>query len=123
MTPRAKTVLSYFVMLAVCSPGAVWLGGIWYSSWWDVSWVPMPPFCRFVLPHGVVGYDFVHDEMVLWSFMACATLLLLVRHLWLRTQNQVTGANAGGPRRLPIRTLWAARIAQFWRWAAIDQLP
>jgi hypothetical protein len=28
--------------------------------------------------------------------------------------NKVTGANAGGPPRLPIRTLWATRIAQFW---------
>jgi hypothetical protein len=30
--------------------------------------------------------------------------------------NQITGANAGGPTQLPVRTLWAARIAQFWRW-------
>ena len=29
--------------------------------------------------------------------------------------NQVTGANAGGPYLLAIRTLWAARIAQFCR--------
>ena len=29
--------------------------------------------------------------------------------------NKITGANAGGPRRLAIRTRWAARIAQFWR--------
>ena len=28
---------------------------------------------------------------------------------------QVTGANAGGPRLLPMRTRWAARAAQFWR--------
>ncbi len=32
--------------------------------------------------------------------------------------NKITGANAGGPRQLPNRTLWAARIAQFRRWAA-----
>ena len=32
--------------------------------------------------------------------------------------NEVTGANAGGARRLQIRALWAARIAQFWRSAA-----
>ena len=32
--------------------------------------------------------------------------------------NKVTGANAGGPRQLPMRTHWAARIAQFCRWAA-----
>jgi hypothetical protein len=31
------------------------------------------------------------------------------------TTNEVTGANAGGPPRLRIRTRWAARIAQFWR--------
>jgi outer membrane protein assembly factor BamE (lipoprotein component of BamABCDE complex) len=30
--------------------------------------------------------------------------------------NKITGANAGGPRPLPIRTRWAARVAQFWRW-------
>src|SRR5437773_3779209 len=29
--------------------------------------------------------------------------------------NQITGANAGGPRLLPIRTRWVARIAQFQR--------
>jgi hypothetical protein len=27
--------------------------------------------------------------------------------------NKVTGANAGGPRQLPMRTRWAARVAQF----------
>jgi hypothetical protein len=29
--------------------------------------------------------------------------------------NKVTGANAGGPGQLPIRTRSAARVAQFWR--------
>jgi hypothetical protein len=29
--------------------------------------------------------------------------------------NKITGANAGGPRRLPMRTRWAARVAQFGR--------
>ena len=29
--------------------------------------------------------------------------------------NKVTGANAGGPRQLAIRTRWAARVAQFYR--------
>ena len=33
-----------------------------------------------------------------------------------RCANKITGANAGGPPLLPIRTLWAARIAQFWRY-------
>jgi hypothetical protein len=33
------------------------------------------------------------------------------------TANKITRANAGGPPRLPIRTRWAARIAQFRRWA------
>ena len=32
--------------------------------------------------------------------------------------NEVTGANAGGPRPLPIRVRWAARIAQFCRWTS-----
>ena len=31
--------------------------------------------------------------------------------------NKITGANAGGPRQLPMRTRWAARVAQFGRWA------
>ncbi len=30
-----------------------------------------------------------------------------------RTANKITGANAGGRRQLPIRTRWAARVAQF----------
>ena len=30
--------------------------------------------------------------------------------------NKITGANAGGPRPLPMRTRWAARVAQFCRW-------
>ena len=34
------------------------------------------------------------------------------------TPKKITAANAGGPRQLPRRTLWAARVAQFWRWAA-----
>jgi hypothetical protein len=29
--------------------------------------------------------------------------------------NEITGANAGGPRQFPMRTYWAARIAQFFR--------
>jgi Putative addiction module component len=33
----------------------------------------------------------------------------------MKLPNKITGANAGGPCRLPIRTLWAARIAQFRR--------
>jgi hypothetical protein len=32
--------------------------------------------------------------------------------------NKVTGANAGGLRLSPVRGPWAARIAQFRRWAA-----
>ena len=32
--------------------------------------------------------------------------------------NKITGANAGEPRQLPMRTRWAARVAQFGRWAA-----
>jgi hypothetical protein len=31
--------------------------------------------------------------------------------------NKITEANAGGPTLLAIPTLWAARIAQFCRWA------
>ena len=33
----------------------------------------------------------------------------------MRWPNRITGANAGGPRRLPMRARWAARAAQFWR--------
>jgi hypothetical protein len=33
--------------------------------------------------------------------------------------NKITGANAGGPRQLAIRTRWAARVAQFWRSVAL----
>ncbi len=29
--------------------------------------------------------------------------------------NQITGANAGGPRQLAMRTRWAALVAQFRR--------
>jgi hypothetical protein len=29
--------------------------------------------------------------------------------------NQITGPNAGGPRRFSIPTLLAARVGQFWR--------
>jgi hypothetical protein len=36
-----------------------------------------------------------------------------------RPPNKITGANAGGPRRLRIPTDWAARIAQFSRWLTI----
>ena len=28
---------------------------------------------------------------------------------------QITGANADGPRQLAMQTRWAARVAQFWR--------
>jgi hypothetical protein len=35
-----------------------------------------------------------------------------------RTPNKITGANAGGPRHLTMRTRWPARVAQFWRSAA-----
>ena len=34
--------------------------------------------------------------------------------------NKITGANAGGLRQLPVRTRWTARVAQFWRWAALS---
>jgi hypothetical protein len=34
--------------------------------------------------------------------------------------NKITGANAGGPRQLAMRTRWAARVAQFWRSAASE---
>src|SRR6266404_5909655 len=33
----------------------------------------------------------------------------------MKKANKIDGANAGGRRRLPIRTRWAARIAQFRR--------
>ena len=34
--------------------------------------------------------------------------------------NPIIGANAGGSPRLPMRSRWAARVAQFWRWAQQD---
>lgn len=34
----------------------------------------------------------------------------------METPNEITGANAGGPRQLAIRMRWAARIAQFCRY-------
>ena len=34
--------------------------------------------------------------------------------------NKITGANAGGSGQLPMRTRWAARVAQFWRWAITE---
>ena len=42
----------------------------------------------------------------------------LPEHLFPSGANEVTRANAGGPPRFPVRTRWAARIAQFLRWAA-----
>ena len=36
----------------------------------------------------------------------------------MKEANKITGANAGGPRQLPMRTRWAARVAQFHRSAA-----
>ena len=35
--------------------------------------------------------------------------------MMVRVPNKITGANAGGRRPLPMRTRWAARVAQFWR--------
>ncbi len=40
-----------------------------------------------------------------------------------RVSNKITGANAGEPRRLPIRAHWAARIAQFCRSPHMMRLP
>jgi hypothetical protein len=34
----------------------------------------------------------------------------------MKSCNEITGANAGKARRLNIRALRTARIAQFWRW-------
>ncbi len=45
-------------------------------------------------------------------YESCRELLIDV---FGRAANKTTGANAGGPPRLPIRKRWAARIAQFWR--------
>jgi hypothetical protein len=33
--------------------------------------------------------------------------------------NKITGANAGGPGPLRMRTRWTARVAQFWRYAVL----
>src|SRR5437660_12700650 len=36
--------------------------------------------------------------------------------------NKITGANAGGPRQLPTRTRWAARVAQFCRYGSMRHI-
>jgi hypothetical protein len=36
--------------------------------------------------------------------------------------NKITGANAGGPRQLPMRARWAARVAQFRLCAEVGSL-
>lgn len=47
--------------------------------------------------------------------IACMPATDNSRHFRKRWSNKTTGANAGGPRRLVMRTRWAARVAQFWR--------
>jgi hypothetical protein len=47
------------------------------------------------------------------SLSACGAFILGWRF---RRLNKITGANAGGPRQLPVRMRWAARVAQFCRW-------
>jgi hypothetical protein len=37
----------------------------------------------------------------------------------MKSPNKITGANAGGPHQLAIRTRRAARVAQFYRWAKV----
>jgi hypothetical protein len=45
----------------------------------------------------------------------CAAISVVAHYRRLRSPNQITGGNAGGPHRLPLRTSWVARVAQFWR--------
>jgi len=42
-------------------------------------------------------------------------MICTASHLRYGQANKITGANAGGPRQLPTRTRWTARVAQFCR--------
>jgi hypothetical protein len=51
-----------------------------------------------------------------WSLFRASYLVPLVMAIYAgRPAHKIARANAGGPRQWPIRTRWAARIAQFWR--------
>ena len=61
-----------------------------------------------------------HGYRDIAQMVGCATstfALGLKARFQLRTEkpSKITGANAGGPRQLPIRACWATRIAQFCR--------
>jgi hypothetical protein len=81
MSSTIRGLLRRGVVLVVCIVPSLGMGRAWYSAWWEFSWVPMPPLCRFVLPHGAVGYHLVQYEMVFWSFAALAATVLIVIRL------------------------------------------
>lgn len=62
----------------------------------------------------------VRERWEIYSAPQGATYFDWVRGVWITNAalNKITGANAGSPGWLPVRTRWAARIAQFCRWAA-----
>jgi hypothetical protein len=61
----------------------------------------------------------VREKWEIYHAPQGATYIEWVRGVWITNAalNKITGANAGSPGWLPIRTRWAARIAQFCRWA------
>ena len=54
------------------------------------------------------------SRLGLESFSDTESLFQRMKTEW---SNQITGPNVGGRRQLAMRTRWAARVGQFWRWA------
>jgi hypothetical protein len=59
--------------------------------------------------------SFEVDQRCLGLFEALDVPFRIAVSIHIVPPNENTGANAGGPSRLPIWTRWATRIAQFWR--------
>jgi hypothetical protein len=74
----------------------------------------MPPLCRFVLPHRVVGYHLVRYEMVLWLFLGFTAVAVLALRRVQRAQNPPRQPMPVG-RQASIRTP-AARHGCAFRW-------
>lgn len=59
-----------------------------------------------------IPFEAVQIECSLSSLRALRVGAMdLILNFW--KSNKITGANAGGPRHWPMRTHWAARVAQF----------
>ena len=71
------------------------------AGWWDGEF-----YTEQTLRWSVAGW-----WMLLWACL----LAYEYRQRRISVANKLTGANAGGVPQLPMRTRWAARIAQFWR--------